>query len=167
MRRMGVWLMAGLSVGCGGGSDGSSATEKAPAATAGARTADPAAVKGGCELLTDAEVGAATRTEIASHEESGLDGCAWRATGGTRLMLDVYSGSSLVSRTCDAQKMLGTGREEAVPGLGDSAQWKTTGSLVVCTANAVIRFNLDNSSRTVPENKEALITLARAALGRM
>jgi hypothetical protein len=168
MRRMAVWLMAGLTLGCGGGDpDGSRASDKAQVPSARAGNADPAPVKRGCDLLTDTEVGEATGTAISSHEESGLNGCNWRGKGRTQLMLDVYSGSSLASRTCDAQKMLGTGREEAVPGLGDSAQWKGSGSLVVCTATAVIRFNLDNSSRTVPENKEALMKLARSALGRM
>lgn len=166
MRCLGVLLMVGLAASCGGSR--SDSPDRAPASGAAAGgAADPAAGKTGCDLLTDAEVGEALGTTISGHEDSGLAGCRWRAQAGTQLMLDLYSGSSLVSSTCDAQKYLGTGREEAVPGLGDSALWKTSGSLVVCSPRAVIRFNLDNSTRTVPENKAGLIKLAHSALGRL
>jgi hypothetical protein len=158
--------MVGLVASCGGGRSESSDAAPATGAPAGGG-ADAAARKTGCDLLTDAEVGEAIGTTIAGHEDAGLSGCRWRAEAGTQLMLDLYAGSSLVSSTCDAQKYLGTGREEAVPGLGDSALWKTSGSLVVCAPRAVIRFNLDNSARTVPENKAALIKLANSALGRL
>ncbi|HXW04196.1 MAG TPA: hypothetical protein VD833_03110 [Vicinamibacterales bacterium] len=165
MRCVGALVMAGLFAGCGGGSgDGS---DRAPAPAADAGSATPVATASGCDLLTDAEVGEATGTTIESHEESGLNGCRWSAQGGARLMLDVYAGSSRVSGTCDAQKALGTGREEPVSGLGDSALWKTSGSLVVCAPRAVIRFNLDNSSRSVPEDKAGLVRLARSVLGRL
>lgn len=162
MHWLGLLAVAVLLAGCGGGSSESSA-----AGGAGAGTSEAAAVKPGCELLTDAEVGQALGTTVASHEESGLNGCRWRTDRGTQLMLDVYAGSALVSSTCDAQKYLGTGREEAVEGLGDSALWKTSGSLVVCAPRGVIRFNLDNSTRTVPEDKDAIVALARTVLGRL
>jgi hypothetical protein len=166
MRCLGVVLIVALATGCGGSGSDSSDRAAAPGAAAGG-AAEPASGKTGCDLLTDAEVGEAIGTTIAGHEDAGLAGCRWRAEAGTQLMLDVYAGSSMVSSTCDAQKSLGTGREEAVPGLGDSAQWKTSGSLVACAPRAVIRFNLDNSTRTVPENKAGLITLARSVLGRL
>ena len=166
MRCLGVLLVVGLAASCGGrGSDSSDTTPASGAAAAGA--ADPATDKTGCDLLTDAEVGEALGTTIAGHEDAGLAGCRWRAEAGMELMLDLYAGSSVVSSTCDAQKSLGTGREEPVPGLGDSALWKTSGTLVVCAPRAVIRFNLDNSTRTVPENKAGLIKLANSALGRL
>lgn len=165
MRCLGVLLVVGLAAGCGGGRSDSSDT--APATGAAGGGAAPPAGKTGCDLLTDAEVGEALGTSISGHEDAGLSGCRWRAEAGAQLMLDVYAGSAVVSSTCDAQKSLGTGREEAVPGLGDSALWKTSGSLVVCAPRGVIRFNLDNSPRTVPENKAALIKLASSALGRM
>jgi hypothetical protein len=130
-------------------------------------SAETAESPSGCELLSDAEVGQALGTVIASHEDSGLNGCLWESDANTQLMLDVYAGSSVVAGTCDAQKYLGTGREEEVPGLGESAQWKGSGALVACTPSAVIRFNLDNSMRTVPEDKESLIGLARSVLDRL
>ncbi len=167
MRAVTILFMAGVLVDCGGGDDGPRATDDPPASAADVVGDEAASDTSGCDLLTDAEVGEATGTTIASHEESGLHGCRWRAQDGMQLMLDVYSGSSVSSATCDAQKVLGTGREEVVSGLGDSALWKTSGSLVVCTPRAVIRFNLDNSQRTVPENKEGLIKLAPSVLGRL
>lgn len=159
------WLAVALAIGClmACGEPGGSDTE--PAATATDSAAAPVELAG-CDLLSDAEVGTALGTTIAGHEESGLSGCRW-SSDAARLMLDVYAGSSLVASTCDAQKYLGTGREEPVEGLGDSAQWKTSGSLVVCSPRAVIRFNLDDSPRTVPENREALTTLARTVLDRL
>jgi hypothetical protein len=168
MRSLWALFMAGFLAGCGGASDRSDESDKAasPAAVVEDAT-NLAAEKSGCDLLTDAEVGQATGTMITRHEEAGLNGCRWRAQGGAKLMLDVYTGSSLSSATCDGQKFLGTGREEPVAGLGDSALWKTSRSLVVCAARAVIRLNLDNSARTVPEDKEAMITLARSVLGRL
>jgi hypothetical protein len=36
-----------------------------------------------------------------------------------------------------------------------------------CLGVVLMRFNLDNSTRTVPENKAGLITLARSVLGRL
>lgn len=121
MRRLSVLVMAGFLVGCGGG-EGADASDKAPApAASDSGSASRVADKRACELLSDAEVGAATRTTIESHEETGLNGCRWRARAGTQLALHVYSGSTLASGTCDAQKRLGTGREEPVSGLGESA----------------------------------------------
>lgn len=166
MRRLSVLVMAGFLVGCGGG-EGADASDKAavPAASDGGSAASVAA-RHACELVSDAEVGTATGTTVESHEETGLNGCRWRAGGGTQLTLHVYSGSTLASSTCDAQKRLGTGREEPVSGLGESALWKTSGRLVVCAQRAVLSFNLDNSSRSVPDDREGLVTLARSALGR-
>lgn len=163
MRWLAVALALGCLTGCGQDSGGSDTEPAAPATDSAASPVETA----GCDLLTDAEVGTAIGTTIAGHEESGLAGCRWSSDAGARLMLDVYAGSSLVASTCDAQKSLGTGREEPVEGLGDSALWKTSGSLVVCSPRAVIRFNLDNSPRTVPENREALATLARTVLDRL
>ncbi len=163
MRPVAMLFLAGVLVDCGGGDGGPRATQD-PARSADAGGDEEASETSGCDLLTDAEVGEATGATIAGHEESGLRGCRWRAQDGMQLMLDVYSGSSA---TCDAQKALGTGREEAVSGLGDSALWKSSGSLVVCNPRAVIRFNLDNSQRTVPEDKEGLIKLAPLVLDRL
>ncbi|MGH9318562.1 MAG: hypothetical protein ACRD3V_01530 [Vicinamibacteria bacterium] len=156
--------MAGVLVDCGGGDGEPRADDDPPASAADVGGDEDASDTSSCDLLTDAEVGEATGTTIASHEESGLHGCTWRAQDGMQLILDVYSGSSA---TCHAQKVLGTGREEVVSGLGDSALWKTSGSLVVCTPRAVIRFNLNDSNRTVPEDKEGLIPLASSVLDRM
>jgi hypothetical protein len=156
MRAIAALFTASLLVSCSNTVEpGSSETPPAPVE------------ESGCELLTDGEVSAATDAPVSGHEEASLDGCRWRAQGGMTLMLDVYAGSTLAPATCRAQQVLGVGREEAVAGLGDSAQWKTSGSLVVCTTRAVIRFNLDNSARTVPENKEGLIKLARLVLDRL
>jgi len=164
MRAVTMLFMAGVLVDCGGGDGGPRATDDPAASAADVGGDEAASDTSGCDLLTDAEVGEATGTTIASHEEAGLNGCRWRAQDGMQLMLDVYSGASA---TCDAQKVLGTGREEVVSGLGDSALWKTSGSLVVCTPRAVIRFNLDNSKRTVPEDKEGIIKLATSVLDRL
>jgi len=164
MRVIAALFMASLLVGCSNTVEPGS-PETPPASTADAGQGAPVE-KSGCELLTDSEVSEATGATVSGHEEAGLDGCRWRAQGGMTLMLDLYAGSTLAPSTCGAQKVLGVGREEAVAGLGDSAQWKTSGSLVVCTARAVIRFNLDNSARTVPENREHLIRLARLVLDR-
>jgi hypothetical protein len=164
------WLVLAMAVGClsaCAGDSGTPSSSDRAAAPAASGSGEPAAGKAGCDLLTDAEVGAALGATIAGHEDSGLAGCRWSGEGGARLMLDVYAGSAMIASTCDAQKNLGTGREEPVEGLGDSAQWKTSGSLVVCSPRGVIRFNLDNSPRTMPENRAALITLARTVLERL
>jgi hypothetical protein len=166
MRAIAVLFTTILLTGCGGGAGEPGASSQPPAAAADAEE-DAAVDRSGCELLTDAEVAEATATTVTGHEEASLDGCRWRSEGGTTLMLDVYAGSTLSPATCGAQKALGVGREEAVEGLGDSALWKTSGSLVVCSARAVIRFNLDNSKRSVPEDEQGVIALARLALDRL
>lgn len=161
MRTIAV-LFTILLMGRGGGA-GEPAASSPPADD----EVEAASVRPGCELLTDAEVADATGTTVSGHEEYSLDGCRWRSEGGASLMLDVYAGSTLAPATCGAQKALGVGREEAVAGLGDSALWKTSGSLVVCTARAVLRFNLDGSRRSVPEDKDGVTALARLALSRL
>lgn len=166
MRAIAVLFTTILLAGCGGGTGEPGASSQPPASAADAEE-DAAVDRSGCELLTDAEVAEATATTVTGHEEASLDGCRWSSEGGTTLMLDLYAGSTMSPGGCEAQKALGVGREEAVAGLGDSAQWKTSGSLVVCTARAVIRFNLDNSNRRASEDKQGLITLARLALDRL
>lgn len=162
MRRLALIVMAGLLSGCGGGAD---TPESSPAAadSGGSAVSED---RSGCELLTDAEVGQATAATITGHEEYSLNGCRWRSEG-MDLMLDLYTGSSLIPSTCDAQQALGGGQGEAVPGLGDSARWKAGGALIVCSPRAVIRFNMDSSPRSGSDDKEALVELARLALGRL
>jgi hypothetical protein len=166
MRTLSVSIVTGLLLaGCGGGTE----EPPAPEAAAGefAETAAESADKSECDLLTDAEVSQALGAAVASHESSGLSGCTWTAEGNVQLMLELYSGSSLSSGTCDGQKKLGTGKEEAISGLGDSALWKSSGWLVACSSRAVISLNLDNSKQTGTQDKEGLVALARAALGRL
>jgi hypothetical protein len=166
MRKLTVSIVAGLLLaGCSGGTE----EPAAPEAAAGelAETAADLADTSECDLLTDAEVSQAIGATVASHESSGLSGCTWTAEGNAQLMFDLYSGSSLSSGTCDAQKKLGTGKEEAISGLGDSALWKSSGWLVACSSRAVMSFNLDNSKQTGAQDKEGLVALARSALGRL
>lgn len=164
MRGLALVVMAGLLSGCGGGAD-TPESSAAPAVDSGGSAVSED--RSGCELLTDAEVGEATAATVTGHEEYSLSGCRWQAQGGMELMLDLYTGSSLIPSTCDAQQRLGGGQGEAVPGLGDSARWKAGGALIVCSPRAVIRFNMDNSPRSGSDDKEALVTLARLALNRL
>jgi hypothetical protein len=168
MRRLTAAIVAGLLAGCGSDKDEQTASE-ATAVTAERATAsaeESSEAKSDCELLTDAEVSQAIGATVASHEESGLSGCTWTAEG-LQLMLNVYAGPSMSAATCGAQKSLGTGKEESISGLGDSALWKSGRSLVVCSSRAVIRFNLDNSKQTLPQDKEGLIALARSVIDRV
>ena len=169
MRRLTAAIVTGLLVGCGGETGERAASDAAPA-TAEQASAEPAEFAEGkshCELLTDPEVSEAIGPTVGSHEESGLNGCMWSADGNARLILAVYAGSSMSAGTCGSQKVLGTGKEEAISGLGDSALWKSSRSLVACSTRAVIRFNLDNSKRTPTQDKEGLIALARSVIDRV
>lgn len=167
-----------VTAGCGGsgqpatGTGQPTATQaQAPAVT---RPAEPARNDErtssdilGCELLTQEEVAAAMGEPVTSKEDSGLRGCVWKTGKRTQVLLDVFSGLTLAGNTCAAQRSLGSGREENVPALGDSALWTTDGRLVVCTAQAVVVFNLDNTPNSPDQDKEAAITMARLVLGRL
>ena len=82
-------------------------------------------------------------------------------------MLDLYTRSSLIPSSCDAQQRLGGARGKPFRGLGDSARCKAGGALIVCSPRAVIRFNMENSPRSGSDDKEAFVTLARIALDRL
>lgn len=176
--RLAIALALLATAGCGSGGPPATgagqpvaAQTKAPAAT---RPAEPTRADEqessdipGCERLTKDEVAAAMGEPVTGTEDYGLAGCEWRTGERTQVLFDIFAGSALAPATCAAQRSLGTGREEDVPGLGDSALWKSSRRLVVCTSKAVIVFNLDNTPNSPDKDKEAAVKMARLVLGRL
>ncbi len=153
-----------LAVGCGGSG---SSDEAMPGASGESSDAEASGRVEGCAVLTQEQVSAALGAPVGAGEDSGLTGCAWRAESGARVSLQIYAGSTLVAATCDAQKFLVSGREEEVPGLGDSALWGSSGDLVVCTSRAVLKVDVDNTRSDPRQDREVLVQIARLALGRI
>jgi hypothetical protein len=151
-----------IGAACGGG--GSPAGRPESAATEDAAEAGDLE---GCALVTREEVSGALGSQVAEGEEQGLVGCGWQADSGARVSLHVYAGSLLASGTCDSQKSLVSGREEEVAGLGETALWGTAGDLVVCSRNAVVKVDVDNTPDAPERDRETAIAVARAALGRL
>jgi hypothetical protein len=160
-----VFLLLGalFLTGCGGGSEPPQAT--------GASASDEDAVAlddvETCALLTREQVAAAVGAEVGAGSEWGLSGCEWRADPGPIVVLQVFAGSMLADSTCESQRTLMTGREEDVPGLGESARWSSSGNLVVCSSDAVVRVDMDDSPNAPSDDREALIQIARQAIERL
>lgn len=156
-------LLCGLSVACGG-------AEERPVSSAGT-SASPGvsevAIPEGCDLLSKQQVSAALGSDVGDGEEMGLAGCRWQAQSGVVASVQIYAGSGLSSGTCDAQRFLVSGRQEDVPGLGDSALWGTSGDLVVCSAKAVLTIDVDNTPNSPDEDRDVPVTLARSVLERL
>jgi hypothetical protein len=151
-----------LAVGCGGSPDTSDAAD--PDTAEGAVSFDDVE---SCELVTRNQVSIALGLEVGEGSESGLSGCEWRAESGPRVALQVFAGSMLAAGTCDSQRSLMSGREEDVPGLGDSARWGSGGDLVVCSRRAVVRVDIDNTSNDPRDDREVIVQIARHALERL
>lgn len=115
-------------------------------------------------LVTQAEVSAAVGSMVGPGEESSLKGCTWTAGSGTVVRLAVYPGGAEI---CKGQEFLVSGREERVPGLGDSALWGSSGDLVVCTSKAVFKLDIERSHNDPRKDREALVSMAKSVLGRL
>lgn len=154
--------------GCSGGGPPATGVGQPPAATPTASSAGTdertSSDLSGCEPLTQEEVAKATGEPVTGQDDSGLRGCEWKVGDRTQVLLQVFSGST---NTCAAQRSLGSGREENVPGLGDSATWQSGGRLVVCTSRAVVVLDIENTPNRPDEDKEAAVTMARSILKRL
>jgi hypothetical protein len=159
-----VLLAAGLMVVCACGGNERQAEEPAAGAVAGAREVTEV---NGCDLLTKEEAAAFLGSPVKDGEEQGLAGCSWTAESGAQIRLGLFAGSMLTSETCNGQRFLVSGREEEIPGLGDSALWGSSGALVVCTTKAVLKINVEDTPQSPDEDRETAIKVARAALGRL
>jgi hypothetical protein len=161
-------IVAGIAcMGCGSPSSDPAASPATETATTDAASppASPAPERAeGCDLATPAELSAALGSQVGAGESSGLKGCTWTAASGVRVLLEVYQGNAV---TCKAQESLVSGREERIAGLGDSALWGSSGDLVVCSARAVVRINLENSRNDPRKDREALVAIGRTILGRL
>jgi hypothetical protein len=133
---------------------------------ADARAEAKADVKG-CNLVTREDVAAALGGSVGDGEETGLAGCRWSAEDRGEVRLQVYAGSLFTPETCKAQKSLVSGRQEEISGLGDSALWGSSGDLVVCTQKAVLKIDVENTPGSPDQDRETLVKVARAALGRL
>jgi hypothetical protein len=121
----------------------------------------------GCNLVTKEEVAAALGSAVGDGEEEGLAGCAWNAASGPRISLAVFARHLLSPGTCDGQKFFVSGQKEEIPGLGDSALWGSSGALVVCSAKAVLKIDVDHTRHSSDRDRETAIKVARAALSRL
>lgn len=156
--------VAAAGAGCGSGEEGTrTPAEQADAAPAGTREEE----REGCGLVTRDEVAAALGGPVGEGASFGLRGCAWKGEGRARVQLQAFAGPLWTPRTCDAQKQLVSGRQEPVPGLGDTAVWGSSGDLVVCTARAVVKVDVDDTEVSPDRDRETAAGIARAALPRL
>jgi len=168
-----VFALAGCAGGGQGGGEEDRAAPPAPPAPAPPATAPPATQQDppddleACELVTTTEIGTALGSPVGDGEESGLRGCSWKAASGATAGIQVFAGPMLTPKTCEAQKALVSGREEPITGIGDSALWGSSGDLVVCTTQVVIKVDIDNTQNSPDKDREAALAVGRAALGRL
>jgi Protein of unknown function (DUF3558) len=165
-------LVAGavlLVVACGGGPETQEATGAGAASEGAAKAEDDRSLDDveTCGLLTREQVSAALGVTVGEGAESALSGCRWQSESGASVVLEVFAGSMFAPGTCDAQRQLMSGREEDVPGLGESARWGSSGNLVVCSNRAVVRVDLDNSRNAPSDDRPRLVQVARLALERL
>ncbi len=89
-----------------------------------------------------------------------------RERGEVRLIR--YAGDFLSSDTCDGQLFFISGDEEEIPGLGDHAVWGSTGILIVCRTDVVMKIDVDYSpSTTIEQDRDSAVAMARSILAQM
>ncbi len=129
---------------------------------------DPLAAVPGCDLLTDDEIATVTGAPVTSSEEIGVQGCHWFTENQGEVRLNRYAGGNLASGTCDGQMFFMDGDEEEIQGLGDQATWGSTGILVVCRSDVVMKIDVDYSpNTTIEEDRDSAIAMARSVFAQM
>ncbi len=119
----------------------------------------------GCDLLTDDEIAAVTLSPVASKEEIGVQGCRWQTENGGEVSFIRYAGDFFSTDTCDGQLFFISGDEEEIPGLGDRAVWGSSGILVVCRADVVLKIDIDYSpSTTIEQDRDSAIAMGQSLL---
>jgi hypothetical protein len=143
-----------------------------------------------CDLITDAEVEAASGKKILKKEDGGSDSCTWTLSGG---LAQDGSGASIALQVIPelALKVIPVlGEQKAIPGLGTKAEWsggmapnlrvhmkdgKVLNFLLVdpqlmMKNTGITEKKIDNNTSAVnmeyPELEKEAIALGKAAAGR-
>ena len=119
----------------------------------------------GCNLVTDDEISAVTGSPVSSKDEIGVQGCAWQTENGGEVSFIRYAGDYFSSDTCDGQVFFISGDEEEISGLGDYAIWGSSGTLVVCRSDVVLKIDIDYSpNTTIEQDRDSAVGMARTLL---
>ena len=170
-----------LLAGCGGGDDAEpTATAAAVSSTAAtspiAGASKVVAVKvPPCSLVTAAEVEAATGLKVKEIRDEPPISCVFDlgADAGVTVFVNVEDGQdrsvgpASVFRAYDER--VATGNAEAVPGLGRSARYAPAyrGLVVDVGDGRFISLGVSGGFKHLQNPRDALISLARSALGRL
>ena len=174
MRRPAQLLCLAILVASSFGAPGCKKSSEPGSAAEGTATVEEP-VSAFCNLLSDAEIEAATKLKVTKHHGEDL-ACDWTLGSGAQSgVVNVMKSNETLEKAAPRNAP-----PKLVPGVGDSAEWLggATPTLVFRAKGGVYRLSVsapslmtagttDNNSVDFPELKAAATSLGKAAVGRL